>query len=103
MRERWFGATGRRVPAIALEGSLDLSGALVLDSVDPAPAGKTYEVWLLDGETPVPAGLFSGDGERDVVPVHGTVAPGARVLVTLERSGGVDAPTTTPIVASRPV
>jgi hypothetical protein len=34
MRERWFGATGRRVPAIALEGSLDLAGALVLDSVD---------------------------------------------------------------------
>ena len=34
MRERWFGATGRRVPAIALEGSLDLSGALVLDSVE---------------------------------------------------------------------
>jgi len=34
MRERWFGATGRRVPAIALEGSLDLDGALVLDSVD---------------------------------------------------------------------
>jgi hypothetical protein len=33
MRERWFGATGRRVPAIALEGSLDLDGALVLDSV----------------------------------------------------------------------
>ena len=33
-RERWFGATGRRVPEIALEGSLDLTGALVLDSVD---------------------------------------------------------------------
>ena len=34
MRSRWFGATGRRVPAIALEGSLDVDGALVLDSVD---------------------------------------------------------------------
>jgi hypothetical protein len=33
-RERWFGATGRRVPEIALEGELDLEGALVLDSVD---------------------------------------------------------------------
>jgi hypothetical protein len=31
-RERWFGATGRRVPEIALEGSLDLAGALVLDT-----------------------------------------------------------------------
>lgn len=34
MRERWFGATGRRVPAIALEGSVDVDGALVLDTVD---------------------------------------------------------------------
>ena len=33
MRERWFGATGRKVPEIALEGMLDLEGALVLDDV----------------------------------------------------------------------
>jgi hypothetical protein len=30
---RWFGATGRRVPEIALDGSLDLTGALVLQDV----------------------------------------------------------------------
>ncbi len=34
MRERWFGATGRRVPAVALEGTIDLDGALVVDSID---------------------------------------------------------------------
>ncbi len=34
MRERWFGATGRRVPEIALEGDLDLGDALVLDRPD---------------------------------------------------------------------
>ena len=34
MRERWFGATGRRVPEIALEGELDLTGdVLVLDEL----------------------------------------------------------------------
>ena len=33
MRERWFGATGRRVPERALEGTLDVEGALVLDDV----------------------------------------------------------------------
>ena len=32
MRERWFGATGRRVPEIALEGELELDEALVLDA-----------------------------------------------------------------------
>jgi hypothetical protein len=34
VRERWFGATGRRVPEIALEGELDLGDALVLDGID---------------------------------------------------------------------
>jgi hypothetical protein len=34
VRERWFGATGRRVPAIALEGSVDVEGALLVTSVD---------------------------------------------------------------------
>ena len=33
MRQRWFGATGRRVPQVAVEGELDIDGALVLDDV----------------------------------------------------------------------
>ena len=32
-RERWFGATGRKVPELALAGTVDLAGALELDSV----------------------------------------------------------------------
>ena len=38
MRERWFGATGRRVPEIAVEGELELDEALVLDDVVDAHA-----------------------------------------------------------------
>jgi imidazolonepropionase-like amidohydrolase len=34
VRERWWGASGRRVPEIALEGELPLEEALVLDDVD---------------------------------------------------------------------
>jgi hypothetical protein len=34
VRERWWGATGRRVPEIAVEGELPLDEALVLDDVD---------------------------------------------------------------------
>jgi hypothetical protein len=37
-RERWFGATGRRVPEIAREGDFDLGDALVLDSVEDEAA-----------------------------------------------------------------
>jgi hypothetical protein len=38
VRERWFGATGRKVPELSLEGELDLDGALVLDDVDDLDA-----------------------------------------------------------------
>ena len=38
LRERWFGATGRRVPEIAVEGELDVANALVLDGVSDETA-----------------------------------------------------------------
>ena len=80
----------------------DGSAVLVLDAIGPAPSGKTYEVWVSDGGAPVRAGLFDGANERDVVPVDEAVAPGSVVLVTVEDAGGVDAPTSDPIVASQP-
>jgi len=33
VRERWFGATGRRVPELATEGEIDVEGALVVEDV----------------------------------------------------------------------
>jgi hypothetical protein len=38
MRERWFGATGRKVPEVALDGTIDLEGALLLDDVSDLAA-----------------------------------------------------------------
>ena len=32
-RERWFGSTGRKVPAVALVGTIDVSGAMSLTDV----------------------------------------------------------------------
>jgi hypothetical protein len=42
VRERWFGATGRKVPEIALDGELDVEGALVLDEWNDA-AHEAFE------------------------------------------------------------
>jgi hypothetical protein len=36
VRERWWGATGRRVPEISVEGELSLEEAVVLDGVGDA-------------------------------------------------------------------
>ena len=43
MRERWFGATGRRVPELAAEGELNTEGALVLDSLELEPIRTAFD------------------------------------------------------------
>jgi uncharacterized Ntn-hydrolase superfamily protein len=43
MRERWFGATGRKVPQIAVEGELDVDGALVLDELDERALHEAFD------------------------------------------------------------
>jgi uncharacterized Ntn-hydrolase superfamily protein len=43
VRERWFGATGRKVPQIAVEGELDVDGALVLDGLDDEALRRAFD------------------------------------------------------------
>jgi uncharacterized Ntn-hydrolase superfamily protein len=43
VRERWFGATGRKVPQISVEGELDLDVAVVLDELDEDALGEAFE------------------------------------------------------------
>ena len=43
MRERWFGATGRRVPELAREGDVDVAGALVLEDVDADAMRRAFD------------------------------------------------------------
>jgi anti-sigma-K factor RskA len=67
-----------------------------------APAGKTYEAWVIRGSVALPAGVFKGGG---TVELHLTQAakPGDKIAVTIEPSGGSKAPTTTPIATSQAV
>ena len=82
----------------------DGRAVLVVDGLGPAPAGKTYELWIAqEGGDPVPAGVFPGADGREIALVDGTVDTGEVVLVTVEPAGGVDAPTTEPILGTLPV
>jgi len=74
--------------------------ALVVHNLEAAPHGKTYEAWISAGGTPKAAGTFDGGGVV-AVPLEGSVKPGASVLVTEERSGGVDTPTQKPFLSVR--
>jgi anti-sigma-K factor RskA len=94
---------GERPEAVGLSGangSLIVSpareGTLVVRNLDPAPAGKTYEAWVIKDGTALPAGTFTGGGRVAFVLTR-PVPDGAIVAVTLERVGGVGKPTTTPL------
>ncbi len=72
-------------------------GALILRKLERAGSGRTYEAWVAAGGAPEPAGLFDG-GEVVSVPLARPVPKGALVMVTEERAGGTDAPTSQPFV-----
>lgn len=89
----------RRIPVSGQRGDLvvDPSGVAVLALRLPAlPSGKTYEAWVAD-PTVRRAGEF--DGGTTTLPV--LVDRGARVMVTIERAGGVAAPTSQPLFVVR--
>jgi anti-sigma-K factor RskA len=87
------GTEQRVVPMTGGAGRVVVSGdsAQLITCVRQAPPGKTYEAWVIEGDTPRPAGLFRG-GCTDV-PLTRPVESGNTVAVTLERAGGADRPT----------
>jgi anti-sigma-K factor RskA len=89
---------GRGAIAVAPDGT-----AALAFTVPPAPAGKAYEAWVIQGGTPKPAGLFEGGDGTSVLDIEQPVRRGAVVAVTLERDGGAKRPTQTPLAVSRAV
>ena len=73
--------------------------ALVVRKLAPAPPGKDYEIWVFEDGVPRAAGVFDRPG---VARIERRVEPGQRVAVTLERDGGVDAPTGAPLFTASP-
>ena len=90
------GASGRLIWNDAGGGHLFVAG------LPPAPAGKTYELWTIAGQTPRPAGLFgvdaAGRGAHRFPRGGGAVQVFA---VTLEPEGGTPAPTGPIVLASK--
>jgi anti-sigma-K factor RskA len=79
------------------------SAALVLYRLPATPAGKTYEAWVIQGKTVVPAGLFQGGTGTTYVPLERKVPKGAVVAATVEPEGGSPQPTAKPFVVSMPL
>ena len=84
----------------ALAAYLADKGALVFIAthMQPAPGGKTYELWLLpeNGKNPIPAGTFKPDAQGSasvVMPQLPKGVPAKGFGVTIENEGGSQTPT----------
>jgi hypothetical protein len=69
---------------------------LILYGLKQAPAGKEYQAWIVTGKTPKSAGLFKGGGTTVVIPLSQRIPKNSIFAVTLEKTGGVPAPTMSP-------
>jgi anti-sigma-K factor RskA len=92
-----LGAKASTRPLIGADGSLlvadDGRAAMVICGLANAPSDKTYEAWVITGETPSPAGLFRGGSDCRAVELTRPVPGNATVGVTIERAGGAESPT----------
>lgn len=71
----------------------DGRAALASPELGRAPAGKTYEAWVVGVDGPEPAGLFKGADGGSLVVLRQPVPKGARVAVSLEPARGSPKPT----------
>jgi hypothetical protein len=71
-------------------------GYLLASGLAPAPEGKAYELWVIAGGAPIPAGVFQADADGQAgfrMPDVADVAKVKTFAVTLEPAAGVPAPT----------
>jgi len=105
------GIAGARVVALAPTGEVaGVRGSLVIPAngaapylildLPAAPSGKTWEAWVLRGETPLAAGITNDRGVTTLL-LTAPLTTGDGVAVTLELSGGVDRVTGNPVLAGK--
>ena len=86
---------GARVELVTLEGD---RAVLMAENMPPVPEGKTYQIWVIKGDTPKPSGLFEPRGDSIAAVVENPVEGADAVAVTVEPEGGSKEPTTDPML-----
>lgn len=72
------------------------SAMMIVNGLQPAPAGKDYQIWFIVEGKPMPGGVFQPDAKGHVemraqLPAQALAA--SAFVVTLEPQGGTQAPT----------
>ncbi len=74
---------------------------VVADDMPAPPDGKTMQIWVIQGDTPQPAGTFSPGGPDSgtvAASVDGSLEKADAVAITVEPAGGSEQPTSDPVL-----
>jgi anti-sigma-K factor RskA len=94
---RWVALKGQQ-PAPAARACVLYDAAareamLVVSQLSRAPEGRAYQVWLISGPRPTPAGMFQVDEEGTALVWLPPLESAQAFAVSLEPAAGVPAPT----------
>jgi anti-sigma-K factor RskA len=90
------GGTGQATVVVSRQRG---QAVFVADGLPPAPAARTYQLWVVSRSGPRPAGLVDVAGEGRVTRLlDGPVTGNEQVAMTVERKGGAARPTSEPVV-----
>ena len=91
-------ARGAQAELVVLEGD---QAVLVAEDMPPPPEGKTFQIWVIEGDVPKPSGLFEPDKDRVAAVVEKPLEGADAVAVTVEPEGGSAKPTTEPMLTAK--
>jgi anti-sigma factor RsiW len=90
------GGTGQATVVVSRQRG---QAVFLASGLPPAPAARTYQLWVVGGSGPRPAGLVEVAGSGSVTRLlDGPVTGDEQVAMTVERRGGAARPTSKPVV-----
>lgn len=87
-----------RVELVRLD---DQRTVLVAQNLPPIEPGKTYQLWVIDGDVPKPSSTFKTGDNLISTPIDNSLEGADTVAVTIEPAGGSQAPTSTPMMSAK--
>ena len=71
---------------------------IVAENMPTPPEGQTMQIWLIEGDTPTPAGTFDPDSGPVSAAVEGSLEKADAVAITVEPAEGSEQPTSEPVL-----
>lgn len=76
----------------------DGRSVIVAENMPTPPEDKTMQIWVIEDDTPQPAGTFRPDSGPVSAAVEGSLEKADAVAITVEPAGGSEQPTSDPVL-----